>query len=66
MDLKLAIVALEVHFADKSEHLRSAWATVHAKLVEGIFNQEAPCEHLHTHVENLTSGSICDDCGEEV
>jgi hypothetical protein len=25
-----------------------------------------PCEHRHTHVENLTSGSICDDCGEEL
>jgi hypothetical protein len=24
------------------------------------------CSHEHYHIENLTSGSICDDCGEEL
>jgi hypothetical protein len=28
--------------------------------------QDKPCEHKHTHIENLTSGSICDNCGEEI
>ena len=28
--------------------------------------QNTPCEHAHTHVEKMTSGSICDDCGEEL
>jgi hypothetical protein len=30
-----AVVSLEVHFADKSERLRNAWAVVHAELAEG-------------------------------
>ncbi len=27
---------------------------------------KSKCPHSHYHVENLTSGSICDDCGEEI
>jgi hypothetical protein len=25
-----------------------------------------PCAHRHTHIEKITSGAICDDCGEEL
>lgn len=28
--------------------------------------QSATCHHQHTHIESLTSGSICDDCGEQL
>ena len=30
--LSQAIISLEAHFADKNEHLRSAWDIVHAEL----------------------------------
>jgi len=28
--------------------------------------KDKKCSHSHTHIENITSGSVCDDCGEEI
>ena len=41
-------------------------ALVHSEALKPSHNKSTPCSHQHTHVENLTSGSVCDDCGEEL
>jgi len=36
------------------------------KIKKEVDGQDSECPHENYHIENLTSGSICDDCGEEL
>lgn len=31
-----------------------------------VEKEKEPCDHKHTTIENMTSGEICEDCGEEI
>ena len=56
------IRALKVY----QEYANSGVSTIdHPQWLEHCINNTT-CSHSKTHIENLTSGSICDDCGEEL
>lgn len=57
--LSRAIISLDVHFADKSKHLRSAWGIVHAKLVEEKFTVRQKLPKQQPKVKIPRSCKVC-------
>lgn len=68
MDINDAIEFFDT--ATKLNDFSECWDCIRKELVKvqkpSYNKQSTPCLHKHSHVENITSGSIYDDCCEEL